>query len=333
MPTTRRSTGGARAKAGPGKNQSTISFASKVSKPGVQDAGKKAIVSETSEHRKPASSSVSPPASAASPTSERPTSPPAVDDIPADEEQEDKAVRVSPYAEVEEIPAEPEKAEAEIEAGKVSQARIAKYWRAIEVEGQAKRVHQEDLSTAEKILRYFDMSSEYGVWFSPSLLLPAPPVADNLLCSPVLASRGQSDGRGPIGWDFILPSRSLLFCSRRSRRRMSVRVHISTSCSTHTRLDHIKIVGYQENGVGDGVYLITCGVRALISRVVGTEPAALFSGVKLGWGTVVSRVTISSSPFHLHFISRLRGLESHLQTAGQADNLPTPQYHILRVRW
>jgi len=50
----------------------------------------------------------------------------------------------------------------ELEAEKVPVAQINRYWRARESERLAARVHQEDLSVEEKILRLFDMSSQYG---------------------------------------------------------------------------------------------------------------------------------------------------------------------------
>ena len=74
------------------------------------------------------------------------------------------------------------KTEAEILAEKVTDAQIKKYWRARDAERITPRgkifslriflenlltmmlvVHQEDLSMEEKILRLFDMSSQYGV--------------------------------------------------------------------------------------------------------------------------------------------------------------------------
>ena len=57
----------------------------------------------------------------------------------------------------------------ELDAEKVSAVQINKYWKAREAERLAARVHQEDLSVEEKILRLFDMSSQYGVSF-PVLL-------------------------------------------------------------------------------------------------------------------------------------------------------------------
>ncbi|CAK3993575.1 related to DNA polymerase delta subunit 4 [Lecanosticta acicola] len=50
----------------------------------------------------------------------------------------------------------------EAEARKISQAQINKYWRAKEQERKAPRVHQQDLSVHEKILREWDMSGQYG---------------------------------------------------------------------------------------------------------------------------------------------------------------------------
>ncbi|KFY40429.1 hypothetical protein V494_03504, partial [Pseudogymnoascus sp. VKM F-4513 (FW-928)] len=47
-------------------------------------------------------------------------------------------------------------------ADKVPHSQVLKYWKAKEAERLAPRVHQEGLSTEEKILRYFDMSSQYG---------------------------------------------------------------------------------------------------------------------------------------------------------------------------
>jgi len=54
------------------------------------------------------------------------------------------------------------KSDAELKAAKMSDAAIQKYWRKVEAERMAKRVHQEDLTLSEKVLRYFDVSSQYG---------------------------------------------------------------------------------------------------------------------------------------------------------------------------
>lgn len=55
------------------------------------------------------------------------------------------------------------KSDLELKAENLSDAAITRYWRKVESEMMSKRVHQEDLSTGEKVLRYFDVSSQYGV--------------------------------------------------------------------------------------------------------------------------------------------------------------------------
>jgi DNA polymerase delta subunit 4 len=50
-------------------------------------------------------------------------------------------------------------------ASKVTDAQIRRYWREREAERKAPRVHQEGVSLEEKILRLFDMSSQFGVCF------------------------------------------------------------------------------------------------------------------------------------------------------------------------
>lgn len=63
-----------------------------------------------------------------------------------------------------------ERSSEELKAEKVTDAQIKRYWREREAERRAPRVHQEDLSVEEKVLRLFDMSSQYGVcyWSSDS---------------------------------------------------------------------------------------------------------------------------------------------------------------------
>lgn len=55
------------------------------------------------------------------------------------------------------------KREAEEKAGKVSDAQVKRYWKGKEDERIAPRVHQRGLGVDEKILRHFDLSSQYGV--------------------------------------------------------------------------------------------------------------------------------------------------------------------------
>lgn len=50
-----------------------------------------------------------------------------------------------------------------MKARKVTDSQIKRYWKEKESERLAGRVHQEELSVEEKVLRLFDMSSQYGV--------------------------------------------------------------------------------------------------------------------------------------------------------------------------
>lgn len=63
-------------------------------------------------------------------------------------------------------PAQTQGSEVEQKAEKISDTQIRKYWKAKEDERIAPRVHQQGLSVNEKILRHFDLSSQYGVSLS-----------------------------------------------------------------------------------------------------------------------------------------------------------------------
>ncbi|KAK3320608.1 DNA polymerase delta, subunit 4-domain-containing protein [Cercophora scortea] len=68
-------------------------------------------------------------------------------------------------AEPEEAVVVVEKSEIERKAEKVSDKAIERYWSKIETARSARAVHRkhaEGLSTGEKVLRYFDVSSQYG---------------------------------------------------------------------------------------------------------------------------------------------------------------------------
>lgn len=67
--------------------------------------------------------------------------------------------------------------EEEGEAEKVTDAQVRRYWREREEERRTPRVHQEGLGVEEKILRLFDMSSQYGVCFTPHS--PSPPLSSD----------------------------------------------------------------------------------------------------------------------------------------------------------
>ncbi|KAI8231731.1 hypothetical protein K4K57_006249 [Colletotrichum sp. SAR 10_99] len=138
MPTTRRSTGGARARPGPARGQSTISFSHKVSKPVPKDLKKAAVLGSAVERAEQAKKEEAV----------------QVDEIQVDEPETKEEDEVK-----EEVP---EKSEAVVRAEKISDAQINKYWKSIEAERIAPRVHQKDVTLAEKVLRYFDVSSQYG---------------------------------------------------------------------------------------------------------------------------------------------------------------------------
>lgn len=160
MPAPRRST---RSAAGTGK-QSTLSFSSNVTKSIPQPPGKDqslVLGNSAALQKKKKDQDVA-----------------EVDDVivepeplptRAEPEEKDTSVIGEPDEEEEEEEVEvvaeaaPQKPAAELRAEKVSDAQVNKYWRRIEAERTAKRVHQEDLSTGEKVLRYFDVSSHYGV--------------------------------------------------------------------------------------------------------------------------------------------------------------------------
>ncbi|KAL7911148.1 DNA polymerase delta, subunit 4 domain-containing protein [Trichoderma velutinum] len=153
MPTTRRAAAAARGRPGPAKGQSTISFTGRVTKAVPKDLKKAvtdtpAIVKTTIPER---------PASKDEVTKKEEEE--KVVDVVAEEPEalEESEAEVEPVTEI-----APEKTEAELKAEKITDAQIKSYWKAIEKERKAPRVHQEDLDLSEKVLRYFDVSSQYG---------------------------------------------------------------------------------------------------------------------------------------------------------------------------
>ncbi len=140
MPATRKSS---RASSGTGK-QSTLSFNHRVTK---------TVAKSAKDIAKP------------SPLSKQyPAEPEAVET----KDIVDEEVLPSPQPE-EETPEVPEKTELELKAEKISGAAIERYWSKIDSARTAKAVHKkhtEGLTTGEKVLRYFDVSSQYGVSLS-----------------------------------------------------------------------------------------------------------------------------------------------------------------------
>ncbi|KAF5679091.1 DNA polymerase delta subunit 4 [Fusarium circinatum] len=141
MPTTRRSAASTRSRGPPAKGQSTLSFSNKVTKPVPKSAKKSAISASISK--------LDPSQHAA----QREVENIVVDDhesIEVDKEEEVEAVL------------EPVKSELELQAEKVTDTQIKKYWKSIEGQWTTPRLHQQDVSLSEKVLRYFDVSSQYG---------------------------------------------------------------------------------------------------------------------------------------------------------------------------
>jgi len=153
MPTTRR-TAGAGATAG---KQSTLSFNHRVTKASVpvgKQAAKAAAASAPAK-QSPLAKQIEDTVSAPTAADDE-----AVVEITPEDEAADGQAKVEDVVVAEEK--DEEKSEAEVKALKMTDRQIETYWRDVEAERIAKRVHQEELGTPEKVLRYFDVSSQYG---------------------------------------------------------------------------------------------------------------------------------------------------------------------------
>ncbi|KAI8625799.1 hypothetical protein F5Y19DRAFT_238532 [Xylariaceae sp. FL1651] len=139
MPVTRRSSGGG----GASSKQATLSFNHRVTKSVPKSA--KDLTSSTPAKQSPLAKHVI-------------HADPAVKvEVDTDEDEKVKVEEKEPKLEPER-----EKTDAELRAEKITSRQIDQYWRKLERERRTKRVHQQDLSLAEKILRYWDVSSQYG---------------------------------------------------------------------------------------------------------------------------------------------------------------------------
>lgn len=147
MPPKKRTTAAA-----PKSHQSTLAFhgaSNKVTKPGLRSQGKNLDSADV-----PATVTI------------KSETKPDVDLLDTTEKEASieppEAVIVKQEQEVEKkvviLPATPE----EQAARKISDAQVKKYWAAKEKLRQTPRVHQEDISLHEKILREFDMSGQFG---------------------------------------------------------------------------------------------------------------------------------------------------------------------------
>ncbi|RDA83815.1 hypothetical protein CP532_4613 [Ophiocordyceps camponoti-leonardi (nom. inval.)] len=146
MPVTRKAAGARGVRPGPGKAQSTLSFSGRVTKNTFREAKKNNIT--------PAAIAKLPQVQAADED----------EDVKGEEEEEEEGdSQLSQYTDIAaEQPVVPERTEAEVRAESVSNAQMASYWREVELQRKAPRVHQQDVEMCEKVLRYFDVSSQYG---------------------------------------------------------------------------------------------------------------------------------------------------------------------------
>lgn len=98
------------------------------------------------------------------------------------------------------------KDQAETVAEKVTDAQLKKYWKAEEDSRLAPRVHQESITQHEKILRHFDLSSQYGPcigiprlrrWKRANTLSLNPPIE---VLAVLLREEKRSTGSGKIAY-------------------------------------------------------------------------------------------------------------------------------------
>ena len=147
MPPKRRTSGIA-----PKTQQSTLAFhgaANKVTKAGIRaPIGKKHVISEPVAKDVIKIDIEEPEAAKETPKEAAPTTVEA--GIIEQAKQEVAIQQVAPTPE-------------EAAARKITDASIEKYWTVTGGKSERLRVHQEDLSTNEKILRQFDMRGQYGV--------------------------------------------------------------------------------------------------------------------------------------------------------------------------
>ena len=173
MPATRKSS---RLSGGAGGKQSTLSFHHKVTK-SVPKSSKDAIT-------KP---SIPPKDVVLEPTQEEP----AVEEVPAVQVEETEAIV-------------PEKTDLEHKAEKISAKKIERYWSKIDGARSAMTTHKKHtagLTTGEKVLRYFDVSSQFGVSYYALAFFVEMATWLTVSCSRALESPGSSGGSGQRNWD------------------------------------------------------------------------------------------------------------------------------------
>ncbi|KAK3937331.1 DNA polymerase delta subunit 4 [Diplogelasinospora grovesii] len=152
MPTTRRTTRSTSGSgSGPGGKQSTLSFNHRVTKNSVSKSVKDSAVLTPSGLKK----------EIILPEPEQVKQEPIDSPVPTTDDDHDQQEE----EQIEEVKEEVTKSVEELKAEKLSNAAIERYWRTIEAGRMATKVHQKhaaDLTTGEKVLRYFDVSSQFG---------------------------------------------------------------------------------------------------------------------------------------------------------------------------
>lgn len=147
MPPTRRKVSSSSARA-----QQTLAFgpnSNKITKPSPLSQPSKKLSKPDTEYIEKAVTEVSTPS-------------------PATEESKVEQVAEIPRLAIR--PQQAAKSDVEEKAAQVSNAQVKEYWKCKEEERIAPRVHQQGLSLNEKVLRHFDLSSQYGVGFYSSLV-------------------------------------------------------------------------------------------------------------------------------------------------------------------
>ncbi|CAK7207640.1 hypothetical protein SEUCBS139899_010451 [Sporothrix eucalyptigena] len=172
MPATRKVSGG---------RQATLSFNHRVTKPSVQrqSAKEAALLTEKVEKEKKKDEEIEEKEKKTEVEDKKVTIEAEKDEAESEvEEEDDKSTEVK-------APAVAARPEAEIKADAITDAQVRRYWRGIEAQAISRRVHQEDLDLGEKVLRHFDVSSQYGPcvgitrktrWLRAQRLGLAPPI-------------------------------------------------------------------------------------------------------------------------------------------------------------
>lgn len=154
MPPTRRKTSSSSPRA-----QQTLAFgtnSNKITKPSPLSQSSKKLSKPDSQYIEKAVAQIPTPSTASKDEEEG-----------EEDEEEEEEAKVEPVAESPRLAIRSQqpatKSDVEEKAAKISNAQVKGYWKAKEDERIAPRVHQQGLSLNEKVLRHFDLSSQYGV--------------------------------------------------------------------------------------------------------------------------------------------------------------------------